>query len=83
MAKSSKDDQMPEALATFAAAARNEGKKPDDLGLTATPETAPKPDDLDAEEEDATEIIHGGATGDAAEKDAAIARRAKIDKRAG
>jgi hypothetical protein len=41
-----------EALATFAAAARNQSKKPADQGLTATPETAGKAGDLSAEEKD-------------------------------
>ena len=76
-------DQMPEALKTFAAAARNEGKKPEDQGLIATPDTAPRPDNLDAEEKDAADIINAAATGDAAKKDEAIARRVKADKRAG
>ena len=78
-----KDDRQPEALATFAAAARNKGKKPEDLGLTATPETEGKPDDLDAEEKDAADILNAGATGDTEKKDAAIARRAREDKRSG
>lgn len=30
---------QPEALATFAASARNDGKKPNYIGLAATPET--------------------------------------------
>lgn len=33
--------QQPEALATFAASARNDARKPDKVGLNATPETAP------------------------------------------
>ena len=76
------DDRQPEALATFAAAARNNGKKPADIGTHATKETAPRPDDLAAEEKDATDVIGGNATGDIRRVDAAIERRAKIDKRA-
>ncbi len=83
MAKPTDDDRMPEALETFAAAARNKGRKPDDQGLTATPATAPKPDDLDAEEKDAADIINAGVTRDEGAKDEAIARRVKADKRAG
>ena len=83
MAKSSNDDRQPEALATFAAAARNKGQKPAGQGVTATPETAGKPGDLEAEEKDAADILNAGATDDRPKKDAAIARRAKADKRAG
>jgi len=83
MTKPAKDERMPEALETFAAAARNNGKKPDDLGLTATPETAPKPGDLAAEEKDAADMLNAAATSDARKKDEAIARRVKADKRAG
>ncbi len=83
MTQSSKTDQQPEALETFAAAARNKSRKPDDLGLTATPETEPKAADLAQEEQDAAEILNAGATGDDAKKDEAIARRARTDKRAG
>jgi len=89
MTKSSKEttaakgDQMPEALATFAAAARKGGKKPADVGLTATPETAPRPADLAAEEKDAADMLNAAATGDDRKKDEAIARRVKADKRAG
>ncbi|RBP06455.1 hypothetical protein DFR50_13012 [Roseiarcus fermentans] len=83
MTKPAEDDRQPEALATFAAAARNEGRKPADLGLTATPETEGKPGDLAAEEQDATDILNAGATGDTEKKDAAIARRVEADKRAG
>jgi hypothetical protein len=83
MARSTKDNTMPEALETFAAAARNQGHKPDDQELTATSETAPRPGDLDAEEKDAADILNAGATGDTQKKNEAIARRVKADKRAG
>jgi hypothetical protein len=77
------DDTQPEALATFAAAARNKGVKPSDIGTQATKETAPQPGDLDAEEKDAADIIGGNATGDIERVDAAIKHHAKTDKRAG
>ena len=83
MTKPTKPDQLPEALETFAAAARNAGKKPADQGLTATPETAPVPGDLAVEQKDAADILNAGATGDARKKDNAIAHRARTDKRAG
>ena len=76
-------DEMPESLETFAAAARNKGNKPGDQGLTATPDTAPRPGDLAAEERDAADILNAGATNDTRKKDEAIARRVKADKRAG
>ena len=79
---SQSDDRQPEALATFAATARNKGQKPSDIGAHATSETTPQPDDLAAEEKDATDIIGGNATGDIKRVDAAIERRARTDKRA-
>ena len=83
MSKKAQDDAQPEALATFAAAARNSGVKPADQGVSATAETSGKPGDLDAEEKDAADIIGGNATGDQKRVDAAIAHHAKTDKRAG
>ena len=73
---------QPEALATFAATARNEGVKPAFQGVSAT-ETSGKPSDLEAEEKDAADILGGNATGDKERVDAAIAHHAKTDKRAG
>ena len=83
MSEKAKTDVQPEALATFAAAARNRGVKPADQGVSATAETAGKPGDLDAEEKDAADIMGGNATGDKKRVDAAIAHHAKTDKRAG
>ena len=83
MTKPAENDRLPEALATFAAAARNQGQKPADQGLAATPETAPKPADLSAEEKDAADILNAGATGDTPKKEEAIGRRVESDKRAG
>lgn len=55
--------QQPEALATFAEAARAGGKKPDDIGLTATPDTAPIPTDSRQKDEAATRVLRRGTTG--------------------
>ncbi|GAU85723.1 hypothetical protein [Bosea sp. BIWAKO-01] len=52
--------KQPEALATFAATARNDGKKPKDIGLTATPETAPLPGDTKKEADAATKVLREG-----------------------
>jgi hypothetical protein len=82
MSKNVPVDAQPEALATFAAAARNEGKKPAGQGVYPTAETAGKPGDLDAEEKDAADILGGNATGDKKRVDAAIVHHARTDKRA-
>jgi hypothetical protein len=80
MSQKAKTDAQPDALATFAAAARAKGVKPANLGTSAT---AGKPGDLEAEERDAADILGGNATGDERRVDAAIAHHAKTDKRAG
>jgi hypothetical protein len=81
MAKHPEEKTQPEALATFAAAARNKSVKPP--SEVATPETSGKPGNLAVEKQDATDILAGNATGDKERVDAAIARHAKTDKRAG
>ena len=81
MTKHTEEKAQPEALATFAAAARNKGVKPASQG--ATPETSGKPGNLAAEEKDAGDILAGNATGDKKRVDAAIVHHAKTDKRAG
>jgi hypothetical protein len=85
MSKKAEQDAQPEALATFAAAARKQDKgvKPAGQGVSATAETAGQPGDLDAEEKDAADIMGGNAAGDIKRVDAAIAHHAKTDKRAG
>jgi hypothetical protein len=83
MSKKAEQDAQPEALATFAAAARNSGVKPAGQGVSATAETAGQPADLEAEEKDAADIMGGNAAGDIKRVDAAIAHHAKTDKRAG
>ena len=83
MSEKAKEDAQPEALATFAAAARNNGVKPPGQGVSATDEISGKPGDLEAEEKDASDIMGGNATGDTKRVVAAIAHHAKTDKRAG
>jgi hypothetical protein len=56
--------EQPEALREFEAAARAGGKKPDDLGVTATPETAPLPDSLEREQKAATDVLKAGVAHD-------------------
>jgi hypothetical protein len=62
MSKKAEQDAEPEALAMFAAAARNKGVKPPGQGVSATAETAGKPGDSEAEEKDAADILGGNAT---------------------
>ncbi|HEV7259689.1 MAG TPA: hypothetical protein VGN82_18050 [Bosea sp. (in: a-proteobacteria)] len=52
--------RQPEALATFAASARNAGHKPDKVGLTATPETAPIPTSSQKKAQAATKVLREG-----------------------
>ncbi|RDJ21652.1 hypothetical protein DWF00_25155 [Bosea caraganae] len=52
--------KQPEALATFAAAARKDGKKPDEIGLEATLETAPIPTDPAKKADAATKVLREG-----------------------
>lgn len=54
---------QPEALATFAAAARGDGKKPDDVGLEATGETTALPTSSEAKAKAATKVLREGVTG--------------------
>jgi hypothetical protein len=83
MSKKAEEDAQPEALATFAATARNKGVKPASQSVSATAETLGKPGDLEAEEKDAADILGGNATGDKKRVDDAIAHHARTDKRAG
>jgi hypothetical protein len=55
--------QQPEALATFADAARHGGKKPGSIGLKATAATRPLSGDLKQEQKAATKILNENATG--------------------
>lgn len=54
---------QPEALATFAAAARSDGKKPGEVGLDATAETAAIPASSEQKAEAATKVLREGVTG--------------------
>ena len=56
--------ERPEALATFAEAARKGGKKPDDLGLEADEHTAPIATDPKKKQRAAAKVLHKGATGE-------------------
>lgn len=56
--------QQPEALRTFEAAARHDGVKPPDQGLTATSETGPLPDSSEREAKTATEVLQAGVKHD-------------------
>jgi hypothetical protein len=83
MSNKADKDAQPEALPTFAEAARNQGVKPGDRGAAAATETAGQSGDLEAEEKDAADILGGNATGVRKRVDAAISHHAKTDKRAG
>ena len=63
-AKATTGGQEPEALETFEAAARSGGVKPSDQGLTATNETAAKPDDPERKNKAATDVLKAGVTKD-------------------
>ena len=51
---------QPEALATFAASARNDGKKPENIGLHATDETEALPADPKQKTDAATKVLREG-----------------------
>lgn len=55
---------QPEALATFAATARNDGRKPDSIGLHATAETQALPADSALKDEAATRLLRKGLSGE-------------------
>ena len=57
------DGQQPEALATFAASARNQGQKPGDIGLNSTAETAPLPTSSKKKADAATKVLREGVLG--------------------
>lgn len=52
--------KQPESLAIFSATAKNAGKKPKNIGLTATPETMPIPTDPKKKVDAATKVLRGG-----------------------
>ena len=73
---------QPEALATFAAAAKSRDKmKPRDQGLNAKEDTRGRPDDLAREQKDAAKILRAGAEKNPRKADEAIEDRKKVDKR--
>lgn len=55
--------QQPEALATFAASARNDGKKPKEIGLEATAETKPLKTAPEKKQDAATKVLREGVLG--------------------
>jgi hypothetical protein len=63
MSTPTKAKGQPEALATFGAAARNDGKKPSSIGLEATPATKPIRTSSDAKADAATRVLQEGVTG--------------------
>lgn len=65
-------DRQPEALATLGEAARAGGRKPDAIGLTATPDTAPVPTDTDKKDRAATKVLRRGAMATDEGVDAAV-----------
>jgi hypothetical protein len=63
MATTPKHSGQPEALATFAATARNAGHKPENIGLEATPATKPVATSPEAKQDAATRVLQEGVTG--------------------
>jgi len=61
--KDEPEGQQPEALNTFAAASRSGSVKPDDQGLVAKEDTAPKPKNLSEKHEAAAEVLKAGSEG--------------------
>lgn len=58
----SSSGQQPEALRSLEAAAKADSRKPEDQGLEARGDTAPRPDSLEAEQKKAAEILKAGTT---------------------
>lgn len=58
-----KGSGQPEALATFAATARNAGRKPKEIGIAATPATKPVATAPTAKQAAATKVLQEGVTG--------------------
>jgi hypothetical protein len=74
--------QQPESLSTFKAAAQTDKKmKPSELGVEADGKTAPRPDDLKAEQKAAADILRAGAERDPVRADKAIDSRKDKDRR--
>lgn len=55
---------QPEPLASLGEASRSGGVKPEQQGLNARPETAPKPDDPKRKDEEAAALLRSGNTAD-------------------
>jgi hypothetical protein len=54
---------QPEALATFAAASRNGGKKPEDVSITASAETMPIPGNSRDNDDAANKVLRENVLG--------------------
>ena len=65
---------QPEALATFAASARNDGSKPENIGLEATTETTAISTNLGDKHDAATKVLREGVLGTDQGADQAIDR---------
>ncbi len=63
--------QQPEALRSLEAAAKAGSKKPDEQGLEARGNTAPKPASLEAEQRAGAETLKAGAEGRTEDMEAA------------
>jgi hypothetical protein len=72
MTKPDRKTGQPEALATFAASAGNDGRKPDSIGLGATPETAGLRTSNAKKVDAATRVLQEGVTGRDRKADEAI-----------
>jgi hypothetical protein len=88
MGTEEKKGQRPEALATFAEAARHDGVKPSKLGLTADKHTEPIPTNSKDKDIAATKVLQEGVTGEDKGAEEAIdklpdrileSRRGKLD----
>lgn len=60
MKAASNSNQAPEALASLKSAARADGKKPKDQGVTAQNDTAPLRDDSQSKARTATKVFRAG-----------------------
>ena len=72
MTDADKPAGQPEALATFAASARNDGHKPPEQGLEAMPETKGKPGPLRDEQDAARRVLAERTTGTDQDADEAV-----------
>ncbi len=77
-------NENPEALATFAATARNDGRRPEDAPAHATAETAAIPTDPAVKQHAGAEVLKAGAQGTPGTAQAAVDQvpdRTKADQK--